>query len=109
MKVSIWRVRKCIYRIPAGVLLTMAVFAAVGSPAAAQGRYPPYAYATAPFSVRVPPPTLPVAPPPVIYVLPGGCAPVRVGAVIMNNCAGVWYRPYYYGPNIVYSQVPPPY
>ncbi|GEM_PF-2385317 len=102
-------VRKHVSWVMAAV--AVAVLAAIGTPAAAWNGH----YQSAPYSARLPR-FRPLNPEPVVreavpfvYVLPGGCAPVQVGAVIYNDCAGVWYSPYFYGPNVVYTQVPRPY
>jgi hypothetical protein len=43
-----------------------------------------------------------------IAVLPGGCMRTYAGGVAVYGCGGVYYRPYYDGPNLVYTTVPPP-
>lgn len=43
-----------------------------------------------------------------ITVLPSGCANTMIGGVLTYSCAGVYYRPYYSGPTVVYQVVPPP-
>jgi hypothetical protein len=106
---SIRSIRRFVWRI-SGALLLAAALAAVGLPVGAQGMYAPYPYPypVPPFTVRVPPPVY-VPPPPVVYAVPSGAVPVRVGNVIFYSNAGLWYSPRYYGPNVVYAQVPPPY
>ena len=91
----------------AAVLLGMAAMMGASAPAGGAVYYS--AHHSAPRSARVAPPPRVVLPPNVIYELPSGCVPVRVGNVIFNECGSVWYSPYWYGPNVVYAPVPPPY
>ena len=65
--------------------------------------------------VRPPPPptvVVVVAPPPVgamVVALPPGCATMNVGGIAYQNCGGAFYRPDFYGTQLVYTVVPPPY
>jgi hypothetical protein len=43
-----------------------------------------------------------------IATLPGGCVRTYVGGFPTYGCGGVYYRPYYVGPNLMYSVVPGP-
>ena len=48
-------------------------------------------------------------PPAMVYSTPAGCQPITdaYGNTYLN-CAGVYYTPYYYGPQLVYVNVPAP-
>jgi len=64
-----------------------------------------------------PPPPPPVvvvrpAPPPpvgtVVVVLPTACTAVTHAGVVYQSCGGVFYRPQFYGTQVVYTVVPVP-
>lgn len=43
-----------------------------------------------------------------VNALPAGCSKMVVGGVEYHNCAGVYYRPYYQGNQVVYEVVEKP-
>jgi hypothetical protein len=52
-----------------------------------------------------------VKPPPVgavVVALPPACTSLTVGGVLYQNCGGVYYRPEFQGPQLVYTVVLPP-
>jgi hypothetical protein len=40
-----------------------------------------------------------------VHALPGGCAAINTGGVVMYNCSNVYYRPFYQGTTLVYQVV----
>ncbi|HSY73376.1 MAG TPA: hypothetical protein VK798_14070 [Alloacidobacterium sp.] len=40
-----------------------------------------------------------------VHALPGGCAAINTGGVVMYNCSNVYYRLFYQGTTLVYQVV----
>jgi hypothetical protein len=40
-----------------------------------------------------------------VPTLPGGCANINSGGVVLYNCSNIYYRPYYQGTTLVYQVV----
>ncbi len=83
-------------------------------PAVVVVRPPPPPAAVVVVHPTPPPPVVvvhPVPPPPlgtVVVVLPPACTAVNLGGVVYHNCGGVYYRPQFYGTQLMYAVVPAP-